>query len=644
MYSSDDAVAAARFLRSRMYRPVEFSTDESYFAFSENPSTADLWFWNDDNAKILELLSRPEVWVCFPEETSETLRFVQAMCRGPFIFRRASAPRLERTEGSDAGPVGRYCHSLMWIRHQLPAGIVGTAVRYHDERNAEHLIMAGHRVEFTHRRRRYRVEASDAIEETTSTQEGNRLVLRHSGDVRFQPRWPGGSVRVGRLSYTYQFDACSMVIDFDVSLEVDPSLAISDVVLSIGHDQLERIGYTQLVVDNAPAPVLDAERDNVRRANADGARFYMIRQGFNSGDAVAIHTLCRGPGLLSQFEAVARERPRGVLAHYSFPGLHRGARLRISEYKLITGGGFYDRITDYMAFITEEVAALPGRRAAYDLSISYDYGVTINAFAKLFASCSSAVLGCVARMQAENIRSLFDEALRHYFDVYVDKHADQPNTLFSRELAFVTLAIVTMFRATEDQGYLRRLRRLCDVLLEFELTFDDGSGEPAAGFLMRQDSPRFAYVDCHSAALLALTQAARCTDDPRLPAAIERGLAAYCLETDRGGGGVLDTVSTLIIDQHEKRNTVNAFWNFQAGMTLRFLAALRNSPVASLQVVATRNRERIDLLDMVLRLQVKRSVTEHADGLEMRCSAFHPETNSETQPWVMLGLVGHPHD
>ena len=47
---------------------------------------------------------------------------------------------------------------------------------------------------------------------------------------------------------------------------------------------------------------------------------------------------------------------------------------------------------------------------------------------------------------------------------------------------------------------------------------------------------------------------------------------------------------------------------------------------------------------MVLRWQLQRSITERDDSIEIRTSMHAAETNSETQPWVMLGLFGHPWD
>jgi hypothetical protein len=106
---------------------------------------------------------------------------------------------------------------------------------------------------------------------------------------------------------------------------------------------------------------------------------------------------------------------------------------------------------------------------------------------------------------------------------------------------------VTMYRATGADDYCRQLGRLCDVLLDFEVRFEEVASSPASGFLMRLDSPWIAYVERHSAALLALTQAARNLDDPRLVTAIERGLGCYRVETCTVGAGCpheIETVST----------------------------------------------------------------------------------------------------
>jgi hypothetical protein len=286
------------------------------------------------------------------------------------------------------------------------------------------------------------------------------------------------------------------------------------------------------------------------------------------------------------------------------------------------------------------------QQAVRDLSISYDYGSKINAFAKCFAVCKAGEVTTDAA-SLDELRSLFDIHLSYYYELFIEIHKKQQNSIFSRDLSFVILGLVTMYRATNAADYLRRLAQLCNVLLEFEVRSHNLRGGPASGFLMRMTSPRVAYVDCHSAALLALTQAARYFDNPRLVAAIERGLASYCVETctvTAADPYEMDTVSTSMVNRLGTRRTENALWNFKVGMTLRFFAALRRSPHPALQSIAARYRARMDLFEIVLRSQLERSITQAEESIEIRTAVSAGETNSETQPWVMLGLFGHPWD
>jgi hypothetical protein len=385
-----------------------------------------------------------------------------------------------------------------------------------------------------------------------------------------------------------------------------------------------------------------------RLLKAAGASYYLIRQPHISGDCFAIHSILRDPARLTEIETVVQRwgRLHLAVARYSFPGSQCGARLVVGERKLLTGGGFYDRIADYAALMQSEASTESEQHAVRDLSTSYDYGSKINAFAKCFAVCKAGEATADAE-SLDELRSLFDEYLKYYHELFVNVHETQRNSIFSRDLSFVILGVVTMYRATNAAHYLRFLARLCDVLLEFEVRSRNVSGKPASGFLMRMTSPRVAYVDCHSAALLALTQAAHYLDDTRLVAAIERGLASYSVETctvAADGPYEIDTISTSMVDRLGTRRTENAFWNFKAGMTLRFFGALRRSSHPALQSIAARYRERMDLFEIVLRSQLERSITSAEEGIEIRTAVSAGETNSETQPWVMLGLFGHQWD
>ena len=261
-----------------MYRPIELGNGASHFAIAETavPVAGDSWFWTDDNAKVLEFLSRPELWQRFPRQTTEILRFVRAMCCGPLIFRRVSPPRLEPVEKQ--GTLSGYRHSLMDVKYDLSRGEVIAGLRFHDERNRDNLLLTGNYVEFTYHRRRFKLGVEPAISDVDARQHGNTLRLRHSGDLHFESRRK--QLRLGRIAYTYTIDARSMLIDVDVTLEIEQGVAVTDVVLTIGHDQLGRMRYRTIATNITPAarPLYRAGIPGRRLLNAAGASYYLIRQ------------------------------------------------------------------------------------------------------------------------------------------------------------------------------------------------------------------------------------------------------------------------------------------------------------------------------------------------------------------------------
>lgn len=661
-----DGFAAAEFIIRHLLRPIGAGSigGRRAVAETEYPIEGDVWFWTDDNAKILEFLSRPELWQRFPAEFSEILNFIRGMCREPFIFRRVARPRLEAAE--DANGFARYRHALMNIGHDLPRGVVSVGMRFHDDRNTN-IHMTGNYVEFKHAGRRYRVPVERAIDDVVTDHQEDQLTLRHAGELYFP--CGGQQLHLGQVAYTYTFNARTAAFDVEATLDLAPGLAVSDVVLTIGHQHLNACRDAVISADTpgAGAPLFAASYPIRRNVDLTGASYYQIRQGRISGDGLAIHSRPRGTAQLVGVEVAVRRPwvPHRVVARYEFPGVHNGGHLAIAEHKLLTAGGLYDRVDDYGEFVGEAVAATRRGGPVLDYSIPYDYGSLINAFAKCFAACVAGAVPNAPLLLADELKGLFDTYLDTYFRYYIDDHEQRPDAIFSRELSFVVLGVVTAYKATGASDYRERLARLCDVLLDFELPFGVRDGIAASGFLMRTHSPVGSPADCQAAALLGLTRAAPLLDDLRISAAIDRGLGSYHLKSFDSYLGEpyrFEAVSTVMAYNYRRRPAFLSYlralwarrlpeggadpiiWSYKAGLTLRLFAALRQSDDPMLQAVLTHHAGRLDQFEAALRQLLADAVTDRGDGIEIRSSPVSSETNSETQPWAMLGLLGHPFD
>jgi hypothetical protein len=432
-----------------------------------------------------------------------------------------------------------------------------------------------------------------------------------------------------------------------VALDVDSGADIADVVLTVGHDHLSHgvngVHYSRVFAKQSGRDPLQftAGAPGRQIVPAAGAEYYSIVQSEIAGFALAVHSAPREPRDLAEIEVLTRFP--GYLhfarARYRFAGACRGRRLAVAEDKMLTAGGFYGRVDDYNRLLHEAAALRSTEDTAVDFSVSYDYGAELNAFAHYYVAVADYG-GADASREA---RAFFDMCLEHYFQLFVDGHYRKENTIFSRQLAFVIRGLITMYRATGSPDYRARLAQLCDVLLEFEMRFDDVAGAPVSGFTMGIHSHRIVFVDCHSAALLALTEAAAQIADPRFAAAIDRGLGCYSIETRKidwhDGPHKIDPIAVDWIDDSGVRQSNHGYWSYHAGLTLRFFAALRKATDPALQAVAARHRDRMELLESIMRWHIDRSLTWHENAVEIRSSILSTETNSETQPWAALALL-----
>ncbi len=638
----------AAFILHHLLQPVTPGGVSRAAAETEQPLDGDRWFWADDNAKILEFLAHPAIWQRWPAECAEIFGFLESLCEGDFIFRRTAYPRLEQV--ADADGRAQFRHGLLDIEADLPRGIVSVGMRFHDGRTARNVTLTGNYVQFRFRGENYVLDAEESITESEIAFHAPELRLIHRSVLHFEAR--GQRVRLGTLTYTYRFDAASTFFGVTAELAIDPGTEVEDVVLTIGHDDLSDPGaarrYTHIFAERLALPRLGfaAEAQATRTLPCGGARYWSIAQLREmKGFALAVHSIPETPERLSGIVAVVRDTGllHYVVGHYAFQGRHTGTTLRAAERKTITSGGFYERVADCGALLRRH-AASDARAVPLDFSISYDYGAELMAFARCHRALSQPGLPAEAAGIAARSRALFDHFHTAYAANLLAPHRAGEAAIFSRPLAFVVLSLAEMWRATGEERYRTELRGTASVLLEFERRVPGLADQEDSIFLMAQaEGSRHAFLDCQAAALLALVQAAEVLEDAELAEALERGLGALHLATVRNefaGVSKLDTVAVVYQDTNGEARCFNGLWNFSIALALRAIGTLRRSEAAVLAPVRDRQAGRLDMLEVVMEQQLRRSLREREGSLEILTSFLSGEGNSETQPWVALALTG----
>lgn len=645
---SGDVRPYADFIVSRLVRELPGSGRRAV-AETELPIDGDDWFWTDDNAKVLELLSLPHLWRRAPAAVSETLRFLLDMCQGPLVYRREGAPRLDVVEND--GIRAKFIHSFMNVKADLDSGQVSLGMRFHDGRTAWNAIFGGNYIKLKLGGRPHTIELDNRPTEATIDVGEDGVVLEWKTAVATGAeglfRRP---VDVGAVTYRCEISPRTMFVRVTARFDIKPALDVSDVTLAFGWTGVSHgengVRYEQVhALDATGQPV--TARAEAEAQDISGARYWsVVQKSQMSGFALAIHSI---PSLASRVSALrcgwnADGSLDRIASEYVFRGKQAG-HVEAAERKLITSGGFYADTPLYAELMAKEAARSDAAETPTDFSISYDYGAEIYALAR--CAVVLAREPDIAGRETAEFRAEVDEKLRILLSAYetyfiTPGFADR-SILFSRSLAYVALAMGSLVEAGSPHITREAFERASELVASFESVNPGVDGRPQSGFLMGTFNDALPQVDCHAACLRALIKATEILDRTYWLDAIDRGLDSFCLTTeplDMWGEPKSDIVAVDYLEATGKRHRLDTFWNFKAGLTLQLFADLRASSHPGLQRLAERHGGRIAIMEAVILQRIALSSSVHPDGVEVRTSTRAGETNSETQPWVALGLAG----
>jgi hypothetical protein len=590
------------------------------------------WCWTADAAGAAELLAQPALAAEWGAMRDGLTDFLMAMGTGNLLLRRVAEAELQ-VESADPRDFA-ITTATHEYRGDLSRGVVRQAVRGGVARREIH--HTGHLAEFRLGRHRHCLDIEDSIVEFGLEQRPDGVLLFHESLLKGTT----GLLRkaeqtVGRVRYEYWIEAKDPRLLMQVTLRAEPGVALHDLRLTTAVDELsgERVRPVTRVH-------LGEGRD-FRAVPLSGSGVATLREDTSldiisliedapPGAANGLHLRpLSGDYLLNTKAQSVEGRLHWLINRYATPELAAGGVFQVNEARLLTAGTLAAAMPSYAGILYDPLI-LSGR----DAGVTADHGVALNAVA--------TQLLCVARgdypMPAERVamlRDWYDRHLDGLFAGMAEGDSLPPRRSYLRALSYALLSLDAMQRWAPEPRYDAALAHGLDLLLSLQRP-DEAGGAFA-------DQNQAAYLDCHAAAILALSRLALSREDARLLPALKQALGAIRVGSVKvpleDGLHSLDTPFVRSRRADGRWEDDGGFWTFKLGLLLRALAALRLAHGAGAVPLEGSQLQRLQTLNDLALRQLRARIRPHGAVLEVLTSPLAQEGNAATQPAALLGLL-----
>jgi len=591
-----------------------------------------IWFWTDDNAKALEAYVVPEAYTRYHDIADNLMKFVRQMSSGDIIFRRFAKPTV-RVVSKDPKAF-RVNTGLMNYHGNLFEGTIDIGYRFHDGRDVDAVRFAGNSVRFSFRNKTYQFDLKDSIVSADVLEQDGYVKLEYKGLIRIWGR------PIARVVYAFKIDPTVTVLDIDILIQSLTKTPLRNVQVTSSLDRLsslsEGITYKQFCAKFKSRLDCRTVGGSEGMTLASGPHdWFSLVQLDNPGFSYGIHIQPSSPdkliGIVHEGE-LSKDGFQKVYSTYQVDEIRAEAGSRISEAALLTAGGLYQSNRDFGDLIMRARSA-PGM----DLSASYDYGAELNSLGCYYMFARS---GMYAPMREPDdkvvvgLKSWFDRHLKEFKTAFLAQKGSEENpypSLFSRGLAFSILGTDCMYRATGNGDYRSEMHVLTDIALQ--------SQQQPGGVFRCLDSA--GYIDCQAAVILALSRASFVLDDDRIGPAIISAINAIKMSRWRFSDSdevVKRNSGEIFMDVGSGRDPDGILWTYKAGLLLRGLKAAELASSKGTISIDQHTLWHISGLKATATDYVRSCTRPRGQSLEVLTSCRSDETNSETQPWALLGL------
>jgi len=642
---SDEAILTpmVNFIVENLAKAIDPTQDDPVIAVAETAERFNdtAWFWVDDTGKTAELFAVPTVRDAHPALADAMLDYVLRLSPDRLIHRRAAVPEL-RLVSADPEKFHAY-NSFFILTGDLTRGVICPSIRYNDERTRVVAQYSGNLIRFEYRRRRQAIDIEDSIKSWSIAEHPDRIVFSHTSVIRGRPL-TGNAIHVCDVTYQYTLWRARPSVEVSVTVQVVPGVTLDNVQITTAFDQISpACGFAAAVVTlgDEVQSYLAPEQEKVALNVGPADYLCLYESTCIPGFANGLHAHFKNSSMLDEIiaEGTRPGKYHWVYARYGLGKLQDGESRSIVEDRLLTGGGYYNKPHIYRQLM---IAAETGN-GEIDPSVSYDIGAELNAVAVtlLFAKRGLYQVSPPSVERLQSLKIWYDRHLETYLEIVGPGEGGERQRVFVRGLSFVILSLDCMARAYPDAGYQAKLQTCVQLMLRIEDHVRGGMEESLFG--PPDPDHQVPELDCQVSALLALARAAYWGDqDRQISGAIRRALRAIslsCAYSDPGGQTAFLHDTMLIRNAVGGTAQDTGFWNFKLGLALRAFNAIRQIQGLGSLFLDQHTLNHLEMLDVFARLALKPSMRWEDGMLEVLTSQKAGETNSETQPWVALGLA-----
>lgn len=624
----------ARLIARDLVKSVE-GTGLTTVAETALPFAGTRWFWGDDAAKVAELFCLPALHATEPELVDRLIDTILALSPDGIIRRRLGAADV-RVEAADSTDF-RVLNTFVITFGDLSRGRVRQAIRFNDGRTRPIVCFVPGMLECVWHGRRLTCDIAASIFAHSVEQHGDRVLLRHVSTLR---RPDDVTRELATVTCTYTLAAGRSTVGFELVVTPVRFATLSNITVTSGLGELDELGwFDAITTSNETGDVaIAAAPSALPLAGTNPAYIGLWESRALPGHATGVHIAPGDGPPVEVGGTIVEERLASVHWRYSGVSATRRRPFMIRDERLVTAGGYYDRAAEYRALVQEAGAAW-----CRDPSMTYDTGVELNAVATWLFFATRGHYGEVPSARPAALRAWYDRHLALYLDHLRPDEPNRHERIFVRGLAFAVLSLDTAARAFPDAGYRDTADRLTDVLLGTEVAM---GGVDAAGIFGSglPDAPWRPELDSQCAALLAMGRMACAPGaDSRLSPAIARGLAALRIATPTASSYGNDPLDhpTIVIGRSQGDDDLvdTGFWTYKLGLGLRAFHTVAQGVAARMIALPPAICAHLKQLEGTARDALLHAAEARGDVIEVRTSFNAGETNSETQPWVALGLV-----